>query len=90
MSQQQQQEPQDVIKNSFISLSRVIETETDCTTAYIDVLERLNWNATKKYARLADACQGLETDCAYLTNLSKFVLGLTNEIFYNLYYWDIF
>ncbi len=78
MSQQQQQKPQDVIKNSFISLSRVIETETDCTTASIDVLERLNWNATKKYARLADACQGLETDRAYLTDLSKFVLDLVN------------
>lgn len=88
MSQQQQQEPQDVIKNSFISLSRVIETETDCTTASIDVLERLNWNATKKYARLADACQGLETDRAYLTDLSKFVLDLANWFcFYNHFHY---
>lgn len=74
MSQQQQQEPQDVIKSSFVTLSRVIETETDCTTASIDILERINWNATKKYARLADACQGLEADRSYLTDLSKLVL----------------
>lgn len=60
-----------VIDTAFSSLTRVVEAETDCTVASIDVLERINWNATKKYSQLADACQGLTTDKEYLADLSK-------------------
>lgn len=66
--------PQQAIETAFLSLNRVIESETDCTVASMDVLERINWNATNKYSRLADACQGLNTDRDYLSQLSKFFL----------------
>lgn len=62
--------PQHTIETSFLSLSRVIEAETDCTVATMDVMERINWNATNKYSRLAAACQGLDTDREYLAQLS--------------------
>lgn len=64
--------PQQAIETAFLSLSRVIESETDCTVASMDVLERINWNATNKYSRLADACQGLNTDREYLSQLSEY------------------
>ncbi|CAN6674348.1 hypothetical protein TRVA0_052S00210 [Trichomonascus vanleenenianus] len=54
------------VPETFSALRQVVNADSEYTTGGLEVMERVNINATNKYMNLVDAAAGLDTDKEYL------------------------
>lgn len=53
------------------AVEHLVDAQTDYTVAWLDSLEDVNRQQTKKYKLLADSSKGLENDRVYLEGLNN-------------------
>jgi hypothetical protein len=60
------------VESTFNALQNVVEADTDCVVASLELMERTNLNAVNKYMNLSDAAKGLNADREYLLKTCKY------------------
>lgn len=68
------------VQDTFTAFQQLIDADADCTTSSMEVMERININATNKYANLVDSSSVLDVDREYLRRCNKDIKKYCSQV----------